>query len=85
MYNHKKKLFYQQKLQKKMEKVNVNPLFPMDTQEQINKFLDESDGLFKARCKGFQEFVFNIRSDDEKKFRTSLLNNLFTKNYQLWL
>lgn len=58
-------------------------MFPMNTQEQIYAFLDDSDGTFSARMRGFHEYLFlHIRSDDEKKFRSALLNHLFSKDYQ---
>lgn len=74
-------LFFSQKCQK-INSVPVGNLFPMNTQEDILNFLDDSDGLFKARENGFFELLFLIRTDCPKQFGDSLLSQLFTKEYQ---
>lgn len=56
--------------------------FPIAKQEQIFDFLDDSNGDYKAKCNGFYEYLFLIRSEDQKKFGDALLALLFTKEYQ---
>lgn len=67
--------------QNKVESVSVANISPVDTQQDILKFLDNSDGLFQARCNGFYEFLFSIQAPTKKKFRDNLKTELFTDNY----
>ena len=45
-------------------------------------FLDDSDGLFQAKCNGLFDYLFNIRAKDQKTFADALLNALFSPEYK---
>ena len=68
-----------------VDHVSVFDMFPINSQEEIYKFLDNKDGLFKARCNGFFEYLFSTRSENMtmKKFGESLMVHLFTEEYRL--
>lgn len=68
-------------LHQKNHSVNVAKMFPLNSQEDIHKFLDNSDGLFQSRCNGFYEYLFMVRAPTQKKFRENLKNLLFTDSY----
>lgn len=71
-----------QNFKQKSNYVSVKDHFPMGSQEEIYDFLDDSDGLYQARCNGFFDYLFLIRTGDYKTFRNALLGHLFTKEYQ---
>ena len=64
-----------------MNSVSVAKIFPVDNQQQLHEFMDDSDGLFQARCHGFYEYLYHVRAPTKKKFRENLKNLLFTDNY----
>lgn len=66
---------------KKAGSVSVVRMFPIKRQQQILDFLDDSDGLFKERCAGFYDYLFSLRTDDEKKFIEALKDHLFSREY----
>ena len=70
-----------QTLHQKNPSVNVSNIFPVNSQEDIQKFLDNSDGLFQARCNGFYEYLFMVRAPTQKKFKENLKNLLFSDTY----
>lgn len=66
---------------KNMNTVSVAKKFPVDNQQQLLDFMDDSDGLFQARCNGFYECLFNVRASTKKKFKENLKNALFSPTY----
>ena len=54
----------------------------MNSTEEILAFVDDSDGLYRARCNGFYEFLFNLRADTMKQFAEGLAELLFTEEYR---
>lgn len=75
-------MIYFQNFRSKIDHVTVNDYFPVNSQDEIYKFLDDSDGLYKARCKGFYEMLFLIRADSMKNFAEGLMTCLFTESYR---
>lgn len=66
----------------KMEKTcNLSKILPFDDQDSIMKFLDDSDGLLDTRTKSLYNEIFNIVTNDPKKFADQIINLLFTRNY----
>lgn len=68
-------------LQQNNPSVSVAKMFPVSSQEEIVKFLDNSDGQFQARVNGFYEYLFMVRAPSQKKFRENLKTLLFTDEY----
>lgn len=67
--------------QQKNPSVSVAKIFPVNSQQEIYNFLDNSDGLFQARCNGFNEYLFLVRAPTKKKFKENLKTLLFTDDY----
>lgn len=68
-------------LKNEMVSINVAKFFPIAEQQQIYDFMSDKDGLYQARCNGFYEFLFNIRTPNKKTFADVLLPQLFTESY----
>lgn len=77
----KNNFFFFQQTNKKTETVSVTEMFPVSTQKQLWDFLDDADGLFKARCNGFFDYVSLIRADNMKTYADALLTHIFKQEY----
>ena len=62
---------------------DLSPIFPIDDDASMDKFLSENEGLEK-RKRGFENLLYNLTSDqnsDKRQFGESMKNLLFTRNY----
>lgn len=64
-----------------MDTTTVAKYFPIENQQQIYDFLDESDGCFDRRVQAFFEYLFLVRAETPKQFGEALQLHLFTKEY----
>lgn len=65
----------------KMDRVDVSLFFPVETDSQINEFLDRNNDGWEARKKGFHHLLYNAVSKCKKRFSCALLHLLFTRDY----
>lgn len=63
------------------ETISVVDMFPATSQQEIEAFMDNSDGKFKARLNGFYEYLFGVCAPTKKKFQERLKTHLFTDEY----
>ena len=62
---------------------DVSPMFPIEDDASMEKFLSQNEGLEK-RKRGFENLLYNLTSDqltDKRQFGEALKNLLFSRNY----
>ena len=60
---------------------DIKKFFPIQNNQILQQFMDESDGLFPLRRSEFYNFVSSCASDKKNLFATTLLNNCFSDEY----
>ena len=59
----------------------VEEIFPIKSKEDMDRFLDESQGDFQKRRFGLYQLLRCTLTDDRKKFSQGLIDNLFDSAY----
>ena len=60
---------------------DMNEFFPLKDDNQLNRFLDNSDGLYPLRRAEFYNMLYNIRTEKKNQFGTAILKTFFSMEY----
>lgn len=66
---------------RKMDSVDLSVFFPVDSDEDLNNFLNRDHEDWAARRKAFYHLMFTTVNNSKDKFACALLHSLFTRNY----
>ena len=72
-----------QKLMSQVKKKmpSIKSFFPLPDSDTLDRFLDDSDGMFEHRVSQFEDLMMLYVSDKKGQFGTAILNALFSKEY----
>ena len=60
---------------------DMKSFFPLQDEEMLQRFLDETDGLFPLRRQEFCNMILPCVTDKKNSFGTAILNTFFSKNF----
>ena len=64
-----------------MQSVDISDFFPLKSGEDLEKFMDKSDEQWMDRRNGFYHLLHTTIADTKRKFSSSLLHVLFTRDF----
>lgn len=76
-----KKDFRQHKYHMEMQNVDLSEYFPLESDHQLQRFLDKTDGEWEERKKGFYQLLYNAVTTKKKRFACALLHILFKRDF----
>ena len=67
--------------QRKMDSVDMSEWFPLNSAEDLEKFMNRNDDDWDSKRKGFYHLLFSAVNDTKGKFSNRLLKTLFTRDF----
>lgn len=65
----------------RMDTVDVSEFFPLESNAQLQRFLDRSHEEWPLRRRGFYHLLFTTVTKEPKRFASALLHTLFTRTF----
>lgn len=65
----------------RMDSVDLSEFFPLNTDDDVKRFMDRDDEEWPLRRRGFYHLLYTTVTTQKKKFASGLLHTLFTRSY----
>lgn len=60
---------------------DISEFFPVESNEQLNRFMDRENSEWNSRKNEFYHFLYTIASNTKKGFARGMIKALFTRSY----